>query len=209
LHPKTTTLLVYHPLQLDINSSSCTFLSTEGATSSKVSRQKMLKAIIFGTSLIMVNICMIAGAFVPDNANPFRNKNCCITHRRVTFLGSSDNNNNGKKSYGFFDDEEVDRQRDASQFIFDIDEDSRPEDVFIVLFNPDTDREGVHTLEYPVGSGLNKILAFESKEECEQFAASLKEQQFFDPKPQEMNLEALEDYCDQIGVDIQVVPEVS
>jgi hypothetical protein len=209
LHPKTTTLLVYHPLQLDINSSSCTFLSTEGATSSKVSRQKMLKAIIFGTSLIMVNICMIAGAFVPDNANPFRNKNCCITHRRVTFLGSSDNNNNGKKSYGFFDDEEVDRKRDASQFIFDIDEDSRPEDVFIVLFNPDTDREGVHTLEYPVGSGLNKILAFESKEECEQFAASLKEQQFFDPKPQEMNLEALEDYCDQIGVDIQVVPEVS
>lgn len=169
----------------------------------------MLKAIIFGTSLIMVNICMIAGAFVPDNANPFRNKNCCITHRRVTFLGSSDNNNNGKKSYGFFDDEEVDRKRDASQFIFDIDEDSRPEDVFIVLFNPDTDREGVHTLEYPVGSGLNKILAFESKEECEQFAASLKEQQFFDPKPQEMNLEALEDYCDQIGVDIQVVPEVS
>jgi len=169
----------------------------------------MLKATTFGTALIMVNMFMIAGAFVPDNANPFLNKNCCITNRRVTFFGSSDSNNNGEDSYGFFDDEEFDRQSDAYQFIFDIDEDSKPEDVFIILFNPDTEREGVHTLEYPKDSGLNKILAFESKEECEQFAASLKDQQFFDPKPQEMNLESLEDYCDQIRVDVQVVPEVS
>jgi len=40
----------------------------------------------------------------------------------------------------------------------------KPEDVYIILFNPGTEQEGVHTVEYPKGSGNNVILAFESKE---------------------------------------------
>ena len=58
---------------------------------------------------------------------------------------------------------------------------TRPEDVHIILFKPDTEEEGVHTIEYPKGSGTNVILAFESKEECTRFAATLKAQHFFDP----------------------------
>lgn len=57
----------------------------------------------------------------------------------------------------------------------------KPVDVHIILFNPETDNEGMHTIEYPKGSGRNVILAFESKQECDAFAGQLKDQQFFDP----------------------------
>jgi|AntRauTorckE5430_2_1112549.scaffolds.fasta_scaffold01139_2 hypothetical protein len=164
---------------------------------------------MFKIFIVLTSFVITIGAFVPKNA--FLNKNS-VTRRRVNFFSSADRNNNGDDSYGFFGDEEVDRiarQKESFQFIFDIDEDSMPEDVFIILFNPDTEREGVHTIEFPKGSGNNMILAFESKQECGQFSESLKEQDFFDPVTQEMKLEFLEDYCEQIGVDVQVVPEVS
>jgi hypothetical protein len=57
----------------------------------------------------------------------------------------------------------------------------KPEVVNIILFKPDTSEEGVHTVEFPKGSGNNVILAFESMKECGAFAAMLKAQQFFDP----------------------------
>eukprot|EP00979_Chaetoceros_neogracilis_P008872 scaffold1988_cov230-Chaetoceros_neogracile.AAC.4 len=136
---------------------------------------------MFKIFIVLTSFVITIGAFVPKNA--FLNKNS-VTRRRVDFFSSADRNNNGDDSYGFFGDEEVDRiarQKESFQFIFDIDEDSMPEDVFIILFNPDTEREGVHTIEFPKGSGNNMILAFESKQECGQFSESLKEQDFFDP----------------------------
>jgi hypothetical protein len=66
--------------------------------------------------------------------------------------------------------------------ILDYDEDEmKPEEVHIILFNPNTNKEGVHTIEFPKDSGNNIILAFESQVECEQFSMNLKEQHFFDP----------------------------
>jgi hypothetical protein len=89
----------------------------------------------------------------------------------------------------------------------DMDELPIPDNVYIILFNPDTEREGVHTIEFPKGSGQNIILAFESEIECHIFSNSLKEQNFYAPTPQEMNLESLENYCESINVDIQIVPK--
>ena len=135
-------------------------------------------------SILLATLLVASGAFVPNNANPFQKKH---THGRVTsFLSSANKNDFGDDdSFGFFDDDEfedrIPRKGDAFEFIFDIDDDMKPEDVHIILFNPDTDREGVHTIEFPKGSGSNMILAFESRKECEQFSMSLREQQFFDP----------------------------
>jgi uncharacterized protein (DUF1330 family) len=42
-------------------------------------------------------------------------------------------------------------------------------------------RGGVHSIEYPKGSGNNVILAFASRDACEKFAESLRAQHFFDP----------------------------
>ncbi len=111
---------------------------------------------------------------------------------------------------------------------------SRPDEVHIILFNPNTVREGAHSINI---LGNNIILAFESKIECEQFSSHLKEQNFFEPvvskimrlnlfpfymlmmqhrllryysclkQPQPINLDALERYCKQIRVDVQVVPK--
>lgn len=58
---------------------------------------------------------------------------------------------------------------------------AKPAEVNIIFFKPDTDEEGVHTIEYPKGSGNNVILAFESMGECGRFATMLKKQNFYDP----------------------------
>ena len=63
-----------------------------------------------------------------------------------------------------------------------IEDKPKPKDVFIILFQPDTDDEGVHTVEFPKGSRNNVILAFESMKECEVFADILKSQEFFEPQ---------------------------
>lgn len=83
----------------------------------------------------------------------------------------------------------------------------KPRDVYIILFEPDTDDEGVHTIEFPKGSGNHVILAFESLSQCELFADTLRNQQFFDPEPTEILLRDLEEYCDPLGVQVQVVPK--
>lgn len=56
-----------------------------------------------------------------------------------------------------------------------------PESVHIILFNPDTPNQNVHTLEIPKGSGNNMILAFEDGTDCGMFAQSLRELEFVDP----------------------------
>ena len=85
----------------------------------------------------------------------------------------------------------------------------RPESVHIILFNPQTKHEGMHTIEYPRNSGKNLCLAFESHFECDRFASQLTESgggSFSDPVPYEMALDTLDTYCQNLGVHVQVVP---
>jgi len=58
---------------------------------------------------------------------------------------------------------------------------TRPDLVYIILFHGGEEQEGIHSIEYPKGSGSNMILAFESERACEKFADLLKLQDFFDP----------------------------
>lgn len=81
-----------------------------------------------------------------------------------------------------------------------------PQNVNIVLFYPETEHEGVHTIEFPKGSGDNILLAFEDRTECLNFALVLKDQKFFDPTPREINFKELSDYCKSIGLQVQIVP---
>lgn len=87
----------------------------------------------------------------------------------------------------------------------------RPEEVHIILYEPNTDEQGLHSIEYPKGSGSNFVLAFQSKEACDKFADTLKAQNHaFDSyviAPQRFFLDSLESMCDALGVFVQVVPE--
>eukprot|EP00565_Helicotheca_tamesis_P001539 CAMPEP_0185735736 /NCGR_PEP_ID=MMETSP1171-20130828/26102_1 /TAXON_ID=374046 /ORGANISM="Helicotheca tamensis, Strain CCMP826" /LENGTH=180 /DNA_ID=CAMNT_0028406147 /DNA_START=167 /DNA_END=709 /DNA_ORIENTATION=- len=95
------------------------------------------------------------------------------------------------------------------QFGPGLDESPAPEHVYIILFRPGTEQEGAHTIEYPLGSGDNLMLAFESLEDCTEFGMVLERTdgvQFFDPRPQQMIYEALTSYCESIHVQVQFVP---
>ena len=165
---------------------------------------------LFFRQTVFAGLVATIGAFAPINRNIHTNYQVRVNHEITVMQSSANRGDLGDDPLGFFDDDDDFMQlKGAFQFIFEVDEDDKPEDVYIILFNPDTDREGVHSIEFPKDSGHNMILAFESKAECEQFSRSLKEQHFFDPTPQEMKLEFLENYCEQIGVEVQVVPEVS
>lgn len=65
---------------------------------------------------------------------------------------------------------------------------------------------GVHSVEYPKGSGCNIILAFESLSACEEFASRLRAQHFFDPQPQAILVDTLHAFCEKVGVHMQIVP---
>ena len=85
----------------------------------------------------------------------------------------------------------------------------RPDSVNVILFNPQTPDEGMHTIEFPKKSGNNIVLAFESRSECDRFAAQLAEsgeKPFSDPVTYEMPTDALETYCENLGIFVQIVP---
>ena len=85
----------------------------------------------------------------------------------------------------------------------------RPENVHIIVFNPETDEQGVHTIEFPQESGLNIILAFESQDDCETFATMLKDEgsrHFQNAVSAEAPLEELEDFCESTDMQVKVVP---
>eukprot|EP00568_Trieres_chinensis_P000589 CAMPEP_0183293946 /NCGR_PEP_ID=MMETSP0160_2-20130417/2455_1 /TAXON_ID=2839 ORGANISM="Odontella Sinensis, Strain Grunow 1884" /NCGR_SAMPLE_ID=MMETSP0160_2 /ASSEMBLY_ACC=CAM_ASM_000250 /LENGTH=164 /DNA_ID=CAMNT_0025455163 /DNA_START=85 /DNA_END=579 /DNA_ORIENTATION=+ len=85
---------------------------------------------------------------------------------------------------------------------------TRPEIVYIMMYNPGTQDEGVHSTEYPKGSGTEVVLAFESLEECNYFSSMLREDPNFplEPIPTPAPLEQMEMSCQQMGVPMKIVP---
>ena len=51
---------------------------------------------------------------------------------------------------------------------------TKPDVIFILMYNPGTEQEGVHSTEYPKESGSEVMLGFESIEDCISFANMLK-----------------------------------
>jgi len=141
---------------------------------------------------------------------PFRNED-----RKVFTIRKAVKNN--VEDHNFFDDsfdmehlhQRISQQVTSYSELFDTNRliEIEPSCVHIIVFNPDTRDEGVHTIEFPKGSGHNVVLAFESKYKCETFIAILKNQNFFEPKAHKMKLAFLKKYCDSLGVSVQVVPE--
>lgn len=86
----------------------------------------------------------------------------------------------------------------------------RPEIVYILMFNPgNPNEEGVHTTEYPRDSGSEVMIAFESIDECYQFASVLKDDPTIaaEPIPTPAPFDQMEKACWEMGITLQVVPE--
>lgn len=82
------------------------------------------------------------------------------------------------------------------------------QEAYIIVFEG-PEQEGVHTIEYPPGSGQNVILAFASSDAASKFAAELTQvlPDHQIPILQKVQMDFLEDFCKDLGVYAQVVPE--
>lgn len=111
-----------------------------------------------------------------------------ISTRRTVLSSSnspiSNDDDNGKELNMRELQERIDKQTNQyyELFLSDDNDGPRPEVVNIIVFNPDQEEEqGVHTVEFPKGSGNNIILAFECEKECIRFSQMLKDMLFYDP----------------------------
>ena len=88
---------------------------------------------------------------------------------------------------------------------------SLPEMIFILIYKPYTDDEGLHITEYPKGSGNQILLAFESIDDCRYLSSMLAMEPSVPgtPVPTPAPLTQMEQACQQMGWTIKVVPAVS
>jgi Protein of unknown function (DUF3110) len=82
-----------------------------------------------------------------------------------------------------------------------------------LVYNLYTDKEGVHTAEFPAGSGQQTMLVFESVEECANFAFAYQlgaePRVPGQPVPTPTPLAQIEMACQQMGWALKVVPAMS
>jgi hypothetical protein len=86
---------------------------------------------------------------------------------------------------------------------------NQPEIVYILMYNPGTDQEGVHTTEFPKDSeAAEVILGFEELGDCIQFASALKGNPNFplEPVPTPTPLQQMQSAVESMGLSIMVVP---
>ncbi|CAJ1954876.1 unnamed protein product [Cylindrotheca closterium] len=87
----------------------------------------------------------------------------------------------------------------------------RPDVVYVIMYNPGTEQEGIHTMEFPRGSETDLLLAFESIEDCVGFSNSLRQDPNWqqEPVPTPTPLDQVEIACQGMGLPIKIVPDTS
>ncbi|MCL2932943.1 MAG: DUF3110 domain-containing protein [Trichodesmium sp. MAG_R03] len=75
--------------------------------------------------------------------------------------------------------------------------------IFVLLFNPKTENEGIHTIQM---DNRNKVLMFESEDDATRFGILLEAQDFPNPKVEEFDQEEIMEFCRSVDYDWQVIP---
>mmetsp|Transcript_21792 Transcript_21792/g.32405 ORF Transcript_21792/g.32405 Transcript_21792/m.32405 type:complete len:98 (-) Transcript_21792:119-412(-) len=90
---------------------------------------------------------------------------------------------------------------------------AKPDIVYVIMYNPGTENEAIHTMEYPRGTSRtgDMLLAFESIEEVNYFANMIRSDGDFmeEPIPTPTPLIQLEMASQQMGLPMKVVPASS
>jgi hypothetical protein len=87
-----------------------------------------------------------------------------------------------------------------------------PMRVFVLIFNANTENEGIHTVRVGDASGSqlrNKILLFESQDDAVRFALMLEAQDFPTPTVEAIDAEEIKEFCESAGYDWEFIPENS
>jgi hypothetical protein len=74
--------------------------------------------------------------------------------------------------------------------------------VWVLLFNANTDNEGIYTLEV---EGKNIIVAFEHEDDATRYAGLLEAQDFLSPTVERIDREELKEFCEDANYDLNIV----
>jgi hypothetical protein len=75
--------------------------------------------------------------------------------------------------------------------------------VHVLLFDPGSDQEGIHSLEL---NGRTVVLLFEDRDDAERYAGLLEAQDFPVPTVERLDREEMELFCSQAGYEARFVP---
>ncbi len=78
-----------------------------------------------------------------------------------------------------------------------------PKPVHVLLFDPGSDQEGIHSLEL---GGRTVVLLFEDQDDAERYAGLLEAQDFPVPCVEALDREELETFCAEAGYEARFVP---
>ena len=74
--------------------------------------------------------------------------------------------------------------------------------IFVLLYNPNTDNEGIHSIEL---KGRTIVLMFEEKDDAERYVGLLEAQDFPAPSVEMVNLEEIKDFCNRCDYETRIV----
>ena len=74
--------------------------------------------------------------------------------------------------------------------------------IFVLLYNPNTNNEGIHSIEL---KGRTIVLMFEQKEDAERYVGLLEAQDFPTPSIESVNLEEIKEFCNRCEYETRMV----
>ena len=74
--------------------------------------------------------------------------------------------------------------------------------IFVLLYNPNTDNEGIHSIEL---KGRTIVLMFEEKDDAERYVGLLEAQDFPAPSVEVVDLQEIKDFCDRCDYETRIV----
>jgi hypothetical protein len=80
---------------------------------------------------------------------------------------------------------------------------SSPSRVHVLLFDPGSDQEGIHSIEL---AGRTVVLLFEDPDDAERYAGLLEAQDFPVPTVEKIDRQEMELFCSQAGYEARLVP---
>ena len=75
-------------------------------------------------------------------------------------------------------------------------------DIFVLLYNSVTDKEGIHSIEL---KGRTIVLMFEDKDDATRYCGLLEAQDFPLPTVEMINIEEIKDFCTKLNYEYRLV----
>ena len=75
-------------------------------------------------------------------------------------------------------------------------------DIFVLLYNLDTEKEGIHSIEL---RGRTIVLMFEEKDDADRYCGLLEAQDFPSPTVEMINIDEIKDFCTKFDYESKLV----